>query len=289
MKFLLTLFITCVYLFSNDAFISSSDLGEKLNAKNLIIIDTTNIKNFKKGHIPNAVQVDITAFRKPVGTYVIMRSSEEIQEAARSLGVNSDSEVVLYGHNKGKDLLKCSYIALALITNGFSNVSILDGGFGDWKYEFEDDKSAVSKKIKKIKYGNFVASFNPNIVVNMDYVKSKMGKTPMIEARRKVYYTGEKQSDGVRRLGHITGAMSSYWRDKFNVDDSLKPDKKLNKIFIAEHKLDPEKEVITYCTGGLEASMNWYLLHQYFGYKDVKIYDASMKQWGNVNDTPMEK
>jgi thiosulfate/3-mercaptopyruvate sulfurtransferase len=45
--------------------------------------------------------------------------------------------------------------------------------------------------------------------------------------------------------------------------------------------------MMAYCTAGLEASMNWYVLTQVLNFKDVKFYDASMKEWGNRDDTPM--
>ena len=174
---------------------------------------------------------------------------------------------------------------MALIANGFTTVSLLNGGWGAW----EDENNAISTTARKIKKGNFVATFNPNILVNLDYVKAHIKKTPMIEARPKIYFTGEKKSNGVKRLGHITGAQSSFWREKFVIDDTLKADKKLDKIFYTHHKLDKNKEVITYCTGGLEASMNWYILSQHFHFKNVKMYDASMREWGNRDDTPLEK
>jgi len=290
MKLFLSLLLSSLYLFAQDGFISSETLKEKLHNKSLVLIDTTDLKTYNKGHIPTAVQSSISEYRHWVDkTYLLINSSKEIQEVARNLGINSNSEVVIYGHNKDKELLKSSYIALALIANGFTNVTILNGGFGDWMYEFEEDKGAISKVTPTIKKGNFTATFNPNILVDLDYVKAHIGKTPMIEARPLVYFTGEKKSNGVKRLGHIKGASSSYWRDKFNVDDTLKSDKKINAIFLDKNNLNPEKEVIAYCTGGLEASMNWYILTQHLHYKDVKIYDASMKEWGNRTDTPMER
>ena len=290
MKLLLSLLLTSLYLFASDAFVNSEYLQKNLHNKNLVLLDTTDLKTFKKGHIPTARQADISLFRHWVdNTYLLMNSSKKIQETARNLGINNDSQVIIYGHNKNKELLKSSYIALALIANGFHNVSLLEGGYGDWSYEFEDEKSAFSTAMPKYKKGNFTAKFNPNILVDKEYVQARINKVPMIEARPKVYFTGEKKSKGVKRLGHIKGASSSYWRDKFNLDDTLKSDKDINAIFLGKNKLNPKKEVIAYCTGGLEASMNWYILTQHLGYKDVKIYDASMKQWGNLDDTPMEK
>ncbi len=290
MKLIISLLLSSLALFASEAFVSSEYLQKNLNNKNLVLLDTTDLKTFNEGHIPNARQASISLFRHWVDkTYLLINSPEEIQKVVHDLGINSDSEVIIYGHNKDKELLKSSYIALTLIAHGFSNVSILDGGYGDWKYEFEENKRMLSTKTTNYPKGNFVVKFNPDILVDLNYVKTRIGKTPMIEARPKVYFTGEKKSGGVKRLGHIPKAQSSYWRDKFNVDDTLKSDKKLNKIFIQEHKLNPSKELIAYCTGGLEASMNWYVLTQHMNFKDVKIYDASLKEWGNLDTTPMTK
>jgi thiosulfate/3-mercaptopyruvate sulfurtransferase len=286
MKLLLSIFILSFTLFAADAFVEVDYLKQNINNKNLVLLDTTDIKTFNKGHIQNAIQVDIWDFRHKVNNqYVLINTSKKIEETARNLGINSDSEVIIYGHHKDKELLKSSYIALALISNGFTNISLLNGGWGAW----EDENNTISTTARKIKKGNFVATFNPNIIVDLDYVKAHINKTPMIEARPKIYFTGEKKSNGVKRLGHITGAQSTFWREKFELEDTLKSDKKLDKIFYTHHKLDKNKEVIAYCTGGLEASMNWYVLSQYMNFKDVKIYDASMKQWGNLENTPMQK
>ena len=96
MKLLLTLMLTAFSLFAQDAFISSENLTKKLNDKNLVIIDTTDAKTFAKGHIPNAIQVDISAFRHWVDkTYLLMNFPKEIEQVARKLGINKDSEVII--------------------------------------------------------------------------------------------------------------------------------------------------------------------------------------------------
>lgn len=290
MKSLLLLLLSSLYLFASDAFITAETLKANLENKNLVILDTTNLQTYNKGHIPNARQVEISLFRHWVDKqYLLMNSSSEIQTALQNLGVNNNSQIVLYGHNQEKELLKASYIALALISNGFTNVSILDGGFSAWKEAFAKDKNSISTHTPNIPKGNFIAHFNPNILVDIEYVKEHIGKTSMIEARPKEYFDGSKQSQGVKRVGHISDAKSSFWKDKFAQDEKVVSDTELQKIFIDKNKLNANKEVITYCTGGLEASMNWYLLTQQLHFKDVKLYDASMKEWGNKKNTPMQK
>jgi len=290
MKHLFLLLISTLYIYANAAFVDYEYLKENIDNKNLVLIDTTDLQTFKEGHIKNAIQADISLFRHKVdNTYSLMNSSKVVEESARALGINNDSEVIIYGHHKDKELLKSSYIALALITNGFKHVSLLNGGYGAFEDEYEDEEGAISTAIPSVKRGNFTAVFNKNIIIYMKYVAKRINTVPMLEARPKAYFTGERKSNGVKRLGHIPGAQSSFWREKLELDDTVKSDKKLAKIFFDTHKLDKNKEVIAYCTGGLEASMNWYILKQHMHFKNVKIYDASMKQWGNLDSTPMQK
>ena len=286
MKLFLSLLFSATFVFASTAFIEPKELRELIIKTDTVLLDTTDLKTFKKGHIPSAINVDASKFRKQVGPYQLMKSPEEIQKLIRALGINNNSRVVIYGHNKTKEILKAGYIALSLITNGFTNISILDGGYTEWIEEYEDFISTADKDIKE---GNFVAHFNPNILVDLKYVRDSIGKVSMIESRPKRYYDAEAQSKGVRRLGHIPKAKSSFWGDKFGSDYMLKTDKELKAIYIDQNELKNDKEVIVYCTGGLEASINWYILHQHLNFKNVKIYDASMREWGNRDDTPMEK
>ena len=286
MRFFLALLLSFTFLYSSSAFIKPTELRKLIIKQNTILLDTTDKETFKEGHIPSAINVNVSEFRKQVGPYKIMKSSEEIQKYFRSFGINNNSHVVIYAHTKKKEFLKASYLALALVANGFTNISILDGGYTEWLDEYDNFISTATKHIKE---GNFTAKFNPNILVNLEYVRKSIGKISMIESRPKRYFDAEAQSHGVRRLGHIPKAKSSFWGDKFGSDAMLKEDTELKKIYINHDELIKSKEVIVYCTGGLEASMNWYILHQYFHFDDVKVYDASMREWGNRNDTPLEK
>ena len=286
MKTLFLILLASLSLFASKAFISPAELESKLNNKNIVLLDVTDEATFKQEHIPHAVRVNAGGLRKQVKTYKILKSPKEIQKIARSLGINNNSEIIIYGHEKIKELIKSSYVAVALIANGAKNISILNGGYDEWTFEYPE---LTSKKDFKPKEGNFVSKFNPNILVDLNYVKNNMNKIPIIESRPSRYYFGDALSKGVRRPGHIPNAMTSFWGDKFNADKTVIEKKELESIFLKRHKLNPDEPVIIYCTGGLEASMNWYIAHQVLGFKKAKLYDASLREWGNREDTPLEK
>lgn len=288
MKTIILVLLVSLSLFASKAFISPEELKNELNNKNLVLIDVTDELTFKKSHILHALRVDASGLRKKVKTYKLLKSPKEIQKIARSLGINNDSKIVIYGHDKIKEIIKSSYVATALIANGANgdNISILNGGFAEWTFEYPE---LISKETHKPKEGNFVSKFNPNILVDMKYVKNNMNKIPIIESRPSRYYFGDARSNGVRRLGHIPNAMTSFWGDKFNSDKTVIDKKELESIFFKRHKLNPDEPLIIYCTGGLEASMNWYIATQVLGFKKAKLYDASLREWGNIDEMPLER
>ncbi len=288
MKWLFLSLVSFVLLSADEAFISAETLNKHLNDEKIVIIDLgTKDDYLLKGHIPGAVHSVISEWRMPVDKHSLMRPESELVKKISELGISNDSKVVLYGHGGKKELLKASYIALTLINLGLENVSILNGGFEEWGYVGD-----VEKKISQNKQTSFKASVKKKIVVDREFVSQNLYKIPMIEARPSKFYFGMEQSPGVKRIGHISGGMSYFWKNSFRNEDEtvkVKTREELRELLMAGMQLDPSKEMMVYCTGGLEASMNWYILTQVLKFKDVKIYDASMKEWANRDDTPMVK
>ncbi len=281
------LFLTALLSLSVQAatgFISAPQLEHMLKDNNLILIDVGSPKDYAQEHIPGAVLSDIKAWRKPVKKHQLMRNSSEIQKEMRRLGITKDSQVVIYGHNKPKEALKSSYMALAMIVNGFKNVALLNGGYSEWE---DDDERAVADTMEHNTEGDITTHYQTGVVVDLAYTKAHIGKVPMLEARPAVFYYGTLRSSGVRRIGHIPQAMSSFWKDKFQIDGTLQDEEILKEIFIDGFNLNKDKEVLLYCTGGLEASMNWFLLSQHMHFKKATIYDGSMREWANRDDTPI--
>ena len=284
MRHLLLLSLMILSLQAATGFISAQKLQTMLQDKDLVLVDLGTQKDYLNYHIPHAVHTEINKWRKPVLKHQLMRSTAEIQKEMQRLGINKDSQVVIYGHNGPKEALKSSYVALSMIVNGLKNVAILNGGFAEWE---DDDDRRLESKGRHNPKGDFVAHYNKDIVVDMAYTKAHIGKVPMLEARPAVFYYGSLRSNGVKRIGHIPKAMSSFWKDKFEIDGTLKSDAILKEIFLDGYNIKPDKEVLLYCTGGLEASMNWFVLSQHMHFKHAKIYDGSMREWANRDDTPI--
>ena len=51
----------------------------------------------------------------------------------------------------------------------------------------------------------------------------------------------------------------------------------------------PSAPVYTYCRIGERSSHTWFVLKYLLGYPDVRNYDGSWTEWGNLIRTPIEK
>lgn len=286
MKIVLSLIATSLSLFAIEPIVTAQWLNEHKNDTNLRIIEVSEGDLYKSGHIPNATQTSIGKWRFDNGTFLSIRPVAEIEAEISRLGIDEKSDVVLYAPiNEPKDLLKTSYIYWALNYHGVKNVALLDGGLKAWK----NDKLELTQAVPTLSATVFKAKIDSAKIADLGYVKKHLGKLPMIDARPADMYLGVTPTATVKRNGHIKGGMSYSWNYSVDKEYLLKDKKMLESVFKEGYKLDKNKEVLVYCTGGLETSYNYFVLSGILGYKNVRLYDASMKEWGNREDTPMDQ
>ncbi len=273
-----------ISLFAMDPLVDARWLKKSISSKDLVIIDLSSKKAYENGHIPGALHSDISMWRKKHGKFSLVGSKERIETLMRSLGIGKDSRVVLYSHHTNdKDILKPAYVIWAMELYGFKNSAILDGGLKAWKREGGE----VTTEIPEPVVSDFKAVFNPYMSIDIESVKERIGKVRMIDARPARFYFGAQRQPVLKRAGHISGATSYHWRYSFNDNTEMKSVEELRSMLVDGLGLDPEKEVVTYCTGGLETSMNYFVLHRLLRFSKARLYDASMKEWANRTDTPM--
>ena len=85
-----------------------------------------------------------------------------------------------------------------------------------------------------------------------------------------------------------TWSKKFQWAQTLNEDGTFKSVCELTKLYEA-HGIFPENEVITYCRIGERSSHSWFVLKYLLGYPDVKNYDGSWTEWGNLIGNPIEK
>jgi thiosulfate/3-mercaptopyruvate sulfurtransferase len=121
------------------------------------------------------------------------------------------------------------------------------------------------------------------------------GKKPLVDVRSPKEFSGELlhmpnyPQEGATRGGHIPGAVNIPWSQATNeIDSTFKPVKELQALYEGKG-ITPDKEVIAYCRIGERSSHTWFVLTYLLGYPNVKNYDGSWTEWGNLVNAPIEK
>lgn len=286
MKIFLSLIAASLSLFAVEPLVSTQWLNQNLNNPSVRVVEVSEGGSYDLEHIPGAAHTAIGAWRYDNGTFLSVRSVDQIEKEISRLGIDEKSEVVLYAPiDEPKDLLKASYIYWALNYHGVKNVGILDGGMKAWK----NASLPLTSEASAVKPTVFKARLDNDKIADLAYVKNHLGKLPMIDARPSDMYLGVTPTPTVKRNGHIEGAMSYSWNYSVDKEYRLKSKEMLERVFNEGYGLKKNKEVLVYCTGGLETSYNYFVLNGVLGYKNVRLYDASMKEWGNREETPMSQ
>jgi thiosulfate/3-mercaptopyruvate sulfurtransferase len=128
-----------------------------------------------------------------------------------------------------------------------------------------------------------------------EVLQQSSSKKPLVDVRSPKEYSGELISmpnypqEGAQRGGHIPGAVSIPWSQAVNeADSTFKTADELRTLYEAKG-ITPNEEVIAYCRIGERSSLTWFVLKYLLGYPNVKNYDGSWTEWGNLVDAPIEK
>jgi len=250
-------------------------------------VDYDPTANYVLGHIPGSVLLDWKVdINDPVARNIL--SKEACQELLQKIGVNDDTTLVLYGDFNN---WFAAFAFWALAYYGCKNMKLMNGGRKKW---LEEDK-ALTKDIPTYPRGNFKSSGpDNNIRVFLRYVGDTLGSKALVDVRSPKEFTGEilappeYPTEHAQRGGHIPGAANIPWAQAVNEDGTFKSADELTKIYHTKG-ITPDKEIISYCRIGERSSHTWFVLKYLLGYPNVKNYDGSWTEWGNMIDNPIEK
>jgi thiosulfate/3-mercaptopyruvate sulfurtransferase len=119
-------------------------------------------------------------------------------------------------------------------------------------------------------------------------------KKPLVDVRSPGEYSGQLlhmpdyPQEGALRGGHIPGARNIPWAKAVRDDSTFKSAAELKELYQSQG-IVPEKEVIAYCRIGERSSHTWFVLTYLLGYPNVRNYDGSWTEWGNLVGVPIEK
>lgn len=243
---------------------------------------------YEQGHIPGAVKVDwFTILQDPIRRDFIDKPSFE--ELMGSLGISKDTTVVFYGDRS--NWFAC-YSFWLFIIYGHDNAKIMNGGRAKWEAEgrvlTRDAVSYPETEYTASEPDLSIRAFRPEVFEHVEQKKS------LIDVRSPQEYSGEllhmpgNPQEGAMRGGHIPGAVNIPWMEATNEDQTFKSASELQELY-ASHGFSSDDDIIAYCRIGERSSHTWFVLKYLLGYENVKNYDGSWTEWGNLVGAPIEK
>ena len=244
---------------------------------------------FTMGHVPGAVQVDwFSTLQHPLRRDFVTK--DQFEAVCSKLGISSDTTVVFYGDKS--NWFAC-YALWLFQYYGHEKVRIMNGGRAKWEKEsrpfVKEESSYPQTKYTAKQPDKKIRAFRDEVFKQVEK------KKPLVDVRSAKEYTGELISmpnypqEGATRGGHIPGAVSIPWSQAVNeADSTFKSPEELRALYEGKG-IKSDGEVIAYCRIGERSSLTWFVLKYLLGYPNVKNYDGSWTEWGNLVDAPIEK
>ena len=250
-------------------------------------VDYDPTANYTLGHVPGSVLIDWKAdINDPLTRNILTKQACE--SLLQRVGVSDDTTLVLYGDFNN---WFAAFAFWVFKYYGYKDVRLMNGGRKKW---LEEDKP-VTKDIPSHAKGNFKASEpDSSIRVFLRYVRDTLGSKILVDVRGPKEFTGEilappeYPTEHAQRGGHIPGAVNIPWGQAVNEDGTFKSAEELQKLYQSKG-VAADKEVISYCRIGERSSHTWFVLKYLLGYPNVKNYDGSWTEWGNMIDNPIER
>jgi thiosulfate/3-mercaptopyruvate sulfurtransferase len=245
---------------------------------------------YEVGHLKNAVKLDWhTDVQDDTERDFVNKAAFEA--LLSRYGIGNDTTVVFYG-DKNNWYAAYSYWLFKLY--GHQDARLMNGGRTKWEQEGRE----YTKDVPQFAPTSYQAQ-ERNLAIRAfrrqveDVVQQ--GGVALVDVRSPDEYTGKLThmvnypQEGAQRGGHIPGAKSIPWATAANPDNgTFKSAEELRAIYGGKG-ITPDKPVIAYCRIGERSAHTWFVLTQLLGYPNVRNYDGSWTEWGNLVGAPIEK
>ena len=280
-----------------EVLVDTQWVEEHLDDKHVRIVevDYDPKSNYNLGHIPTSILID---WRKDVNDPITrdILNIHDFQTLLQINGINNNTTVILYGDFNN---WFAAFAFWVFKYYRYNDVRLLDGGRKKW---LEEDRP-ISKEVVNYPKGNYQLDEkiepNDDIRAFLGQVKNALVsrrnfQLSLVDVRSEAEYRGEitappeYPTEGAQRGGHIPGAKNVPWAQVIKDDGTFKTVEEIRKLY-EEQEITKDKDIITYCRIGERSSHTWFVLKYLLGYPNVKNYDGSWTEWGNLIGNRIEK
>ncbi|TYZ66350.1 hypothetical protein PybrP1_002992 [[Pythium] brassicae (nom. inval.)] len=242
--------------------------------RKLLVVDCEQPAVFQRAHIPGAQPLALAATGLKSTGVIDQRAFEQVLALLR---VEEDATLVFYDDDSGLRILY--------------DTKVLDGGWKQWVADTNGVETGPPHKIEPT--ASFWNSVTDNgALVDLIAVKKGLadGTTQFVDSRTPAEYSGVN-ANGNARAGHVPSAVNFDWTNAVDRTGTgrFKSEKELEFVFSDVLALRKDAPVVTYCQRGIRAAHTAFVLSEVLGFSDVKVYENSMAQYLNRDDTAVEQ
>src|SRR5687768_11652618 len=283
-----------------EVLVDTAWVAEHLNDPNVRIVESNeDILLYDQGHIPGAIKIDWVADLNDqvVRDYL---DREHFEKLLSAKGISNDSTVVFYGD---KNNWWATYALWVFKLFGHGDARIMNGGRQKWI----EEGRPLSREVPQYPRTEYSAperndaeirAFREDVMsmlalMGMEGADLREG-VALVDVRSNPEYTGEMvhminyPQEGAQRGGHIPGARNIPWATAAREDGTFKSLEELRQNYESQG-ITSDKDVIAYCRIGERSSHTWFVLRYLLGYPNVRNYDGSWTEWGNLVNAPIKK
>jgi len=278
----LILLVQAGLLQAQTPLVSTEWLANNLHNKHIVLIDMSDGFQYQRFHIPGAINLPYGYLNTDLKGVSLSAGQSQIIKILSQIGVTQDSYVIAYDDTGG---LNAARLLWELDQLGHPQKAMLNGGLVKWIREGRK-VSYQAPPIKPVTYrAKLTGSSATANLTNVEQA-NRNGKTLLLDVRSEEEYLGNPRFP---RSGHIPGAKWWEWDQAVNFDGdfTIKKAEQLKTSLAKLGLTDQQQSVIVYCHSGHRASHAWFTLRE-LGFKNVRVYDGSMKEYEQHKDLPLK-
>jgi thiosulfate/3-mercaptopyruvate sulfurtransferase len=273
-----------------EVLVDTAWVAEHVNDPHVRLIEADeDVLLYEVGHIQNSVKLDWHVdVQDPLRRDFV--SKADFEKLASRYGISNDTTVVFYGD---KNNWYACYSFWLFKLYGHKDARVMNGGRTKW----EAEKRPYTRDVPEFKHTTYHAQeADLSIRAYRRQVEDLLGKSgyALVDVRSPDEYTGKLlhmvnyPQEGASRGGHIPGARSIPWSRAAREDGTFKSVAELRELY-GNEGVTSDKHVVAYCRIGERSAHTWFVLTRLLGYPDVRNYDGSWTEWGNLVNAPIEK